>query len=288
MAAAPRGPRGGGAAVRDGVHAGPRRDWTCIRSGGARLNAVRRAGPAGAPNLVLIHSLGTDLRIWDAVADLLAPRAGVLSYDLRGHGLSDADPDARLERHAADALAAMDYLGGGSAVLCGISIGGQVAMAAALAAPERVAGLVVMDSAARIGTPERYAERAARVRAEGIAAIAEAQLERWFAPGSRTAMPDRVALVANMLRRQPVDGYLAGIAALAEADLGETPAGIACPVLCAVGEHDVSTPPEGMERLAALIPGAVLKVIADAGHLPPVEAPEATAAAIGRFLDRLG
>jgi 3-oxoadipate enol-lactonase len=259
---------------------------------GARLHAVLRPGPAGraraTPPVVLIHSLGTDHRIWDAVADHLAARTAVLAYDLRGHGLSDVDPDARLDVHAADALAAIDRLGAPRAVLCGISVGGQIAMAAALAAPGRVAALAVLDSGARIGRPERYRARAERVRAQGLAAIADEQVGRWFSDRSRAAMPDHVALLRNMLLRQPQEGYLAGTATVAEADLGARPAAIGCPTLCLVGAEDVSTPPGDMAELAASIPAAELAVIEGAGHLPPIEAPEATAAALERLLDRAG
>ena len=258
--------------------------WRPVEVEGAVLNLVERPGPPGAPLVLMVHSLGCDHRVWDAVADRLPTR--VASHDIRGHGLSAATPGATIERHARDALALLDALGAERAVLCGLSIGGMIAMQAALAAPGRVAGLVLADTAARIGSPERYEARAARVREGGIATIAEEQVERWFAPGFRDREPARVAALRAMLERQPPEGYLAAVEALASSDLGRRPAAIACPTLCLVGSEDRSTPPEQVAALAELIPGAELAVIEGVGHLPPVEAPEETAAQVGRLLRR--
>lgn len=258
--------------------------WSPRLVDGAALNLVERPGPPGTPLVLMIHSLGCDHRVWDAVAARLPART--VCYDIRGHGLSPVTP-ATLERHAADALALLDALGVDRAVLCGLSIGGQIAMEAALADPHRIAGLVLADTAARIGTPERYEARAARVREGGIAAIADEQIERWFAPGFAEREPGLVAALRTMLERQPVAGYLAAVEVVACADLGRRPAAIACSTLCLVGSEDRSTPPEQVAALAALIPDAELAEIEGAGHLPPVEAPEETAAHIARLLRRL-
>jgi 3-oxoadipate enol-lactonase len=247
---------------------------------GAVLDVVRRRGPDGAPVLVLIHSLGCDKRVWDAVAERLTGAATVIAYDIRGHGLSAVDAEADLDRHAADALSMAD----GPLILCGLSIGGQIAMAAALTAPERVRGLVVMDSAARIGSAERYAERAEAVRHGGVETIADAQIERWFSAGFRIRNPGKVAALRAMLARQPPEGYLAGVRTLARTDLSERIGAIACPVLCLCGSEDASTPPEDMARLAAAIPAAAFHAIDGAGHLPPVEAPDAVADRLRAFL----
>ena len=259
--------------------------WSPREVAGATLNLVERPGPPGAPLVLMIHSLGCDHRVWDAVADRLPAR--VASYDIRGHGLSSATPGATLGRHAADALALIDALGADRAVLCGLSIGGQIALEATLARPDRVAGLVLADTAARIGSPERYGERAARVRRGGIAAIAEEQIERWFAPGFPEREPGLVAVMRAMLERQPPEGYLAAVEVLRDTDLGERPRAVGCPTLCLVGSEDRSTPPAQVAALAALIPGAELAVIEGAGHLPPVEAPGETAAAVARLLRRI-
>jgi 3-oxoadipate enol-lactonase len=259
--------------------------WAPRAVDGAVLNCVERPGPSEAPLVLMIHSLGCDHRVWDMVAARLPNR--VASYDIRGHGLSAATPGATMERHAADALALLDALGADRGVLCGLSIGGLIAMEAALAAPGRVAGLVLADTAARIGSRERYEARAARVRKGGIAAVAEEQVERWFASGFADREPGLVAALHAMLQRQPVEGYLAAVEALACADLELRPAAIACPTLCLVGAEDRSTPPEQVAALAALIPGAEFAVIEGAGHLPPVEAPEETATHILRLLRRL-
>jgi len=261
--------------------------WRPIDVNGTVLDLVVHEGPKGGPLLLLIHSLGCDKRVWDAIVAPLSRRATVAAYDLRGHGLSGITPTATLKDHAEDALAVITKLGAPCAVLAGLSIGGQIAMQVTLTDPRRVAGLVLMDTAARIGSAERYRARAAAVAGGGISAIATQQVERWFPARFREAYPEKVAVMRAMLERQPVNGYLAGVKAVSDADLGAGPSMIDCPTLLLCGSEDISTPPAQMRSLAALIDGAEMAVIDGAGHLPPLEAAGATAAHVLQFLDRV-
>jgi 3-oxoadipate enol-lactonase len=248
-------------------------------------------GPSDAPLLVLVNSLGTDLRVWDALLPRLGGRFRTLRYDKRGHGLTDATPDSyAMAELAADLGRLLDARQAKDVVICGLSIGGMIAQALASARPELVRGLVLMDTAHKIGTREMWNERIEAIRANGIGSIADAILTRWFSPGFHAQRAAELAGWRNMLTRTPVEGYLSCCAAIRDADLTDAARALAVPTLCLVGETDGSTPPALVAELAELVPGAQLVTIAGAGHLPCVEQPEAVADAMQGFFreSRLG
>lgn len=240
-------------------------------------------GPAEGPLVIFANSLGTDLRLWDALLPLLPPHLRLLRHDKRGHGLSDAGEAVTVQDLAGDALALIEAAGGGPAVFVGLSIGGQIGMAAALARPDLVRALVISNSAARLGTAESWQARIDAVRAGGIAAIAPAVMERWFAPAFR-ARPE-LALWRNMLERTPAEGYVAACAALAASDLTGTVGALQLPVLVLAGSEDGASPPDLVRATAGLIPGAEFRCLSGVGHLPCVEDPEAFAALLTPFLE---
>ncbi len=164
----------------------------------------------------------------------------------------------------------------------------MIAQALAAARPDLVRGLVLMDTAHRIGTDAMWNERIAAIRSGGIAGIADAILTRWFSPAFHRDRPAELAGWRNMLTRTPLEGYLACCAAIRDAELSEAARGISVPTLCMVGDQDGSTPPEVVGELARLVPGSRLVTIEGAGHLPCVEQPDATAAAISGFLAETG
>ncbi len=251
----------------------------------ARLNGgVLHWDVAGAGEaVVFVNSLGSELRIWDSVAALLARDCRAIRFDMRGHGLSDlARMPFGIDGHAEDVLALLDHAGVQSCTLVGLSVGGLVAQCVAARRPERVRALVLCATAARIGTPEGWAARIEAVERDGLEAIAEAVLERWFARWFRAQRPEALAGWRNMLVRTPVAGYVATCAAIRDADLAADAAAIRAPCLCVVGDEDGATPPELVRATAALIPGARFEVIDGAGHLPCIDQPERLAALIGR------
>ncbi|HZH50693.1 MAG TPA: 3-oxoadipate enol-lactonase [Microvirga sp.] len=231
-------------------------------------------GRAEGPALVFLNSLGSDLRIWQEVVPALTDRFRVILYDKRGHGLSDTPPAPyTMDDHADDLLALLDGLQVRSAVLIGLSIGGMIAQRIAVRAPERVKALVLCDTAAKIGTPQMWAERIAAVETGGIGSIAERILERWFTPEFRASRIEDYTGWKNMLVRIPAHGYAGTCASIRDADLTMDAGRIHVPTLCVVGDQDGSTPPELVRHTADLIPGARFEIIVNAGHIPCIEQP---------------
>lgn len=245
----------------------------------------RDRGPKDGSVLVLANSLGTDLRMWEAVVDRL-PDLRCIGFDKRGHGLS-AVPTApwTVEDLASDALALMDHLGLGRAVMAGCSIGGMIAMAAGIAAPERFSGLFVSNSAAKVGTAESWAARVAAVRAQGLRGMAEPILERWF--GNTFRRSDTVLPWRRMLELGDVAGYLGTCDALARADLRDEVAGLQLPVLFLAGSEDQSTPVAVVQETAAMIPAARVEVLKGSGHIPAIDNPEQVARLLADFVGGL-
>lgn len=246
---------------------------------------IRDEGPRDGRAVVFANSLGTDLRVWDALLPHLAPGLRIIRFDKRGHGLSDASPAPyAMADLVGDAAAILDCLGVRGATFVGLSIGGMIGQALAAARPDLVRALVLMDTAAKIGTPEMWRTRIAAVLAEGIAALADPILERWFAPDYHRTRTAELALWRNMLCRTPAQGYAGCCAAIAGADLTDATRALRLPALVMAGDCDGSTPPDLVRATADLL-GAPFHLIEGAAHIPCVERPEPVAALINDFLE---
>lgn len=242
-----------------------------IRGGGINIDL---RGPEGAPAVVFLNSLGTDLRVWDAVVALMPPTLRLVRMDKRGHGLSSLAPPARtIDALAADAAAVMDALEVRSALIVGLSIGGLIAQCLAATRPDLARALLLLDTAHRIGSAETWEARIAAVRAGGTEAIADDVMARWFSDAFRSGHADVVAAWRTLLARMPAEGYAMACEALRDADLSALSPGLSLPVRFAVGSADLATPPDLVREAARLVPGARFAVIEGAGHLPPLETP---------------
>lgn len=256
--------------------------------GGVVLHAERWGSP-GSPTIVFANSLGTDARIWREVLRRVPDRYGSVVYDKRGHGLSDSPAGpSTVADHARDLLGLVDAFGITRFAIVGLSIGGMIAQVVAAGHPERVAALVLCDTAAKIGDVETWDARIAAVCADGLESIATAVLARWFTPAYRDAEPAAMRGWRHMLTRQPAQGYAATCAAIRDADLRALAATIRVPTLCIAGDQDLSTPPDLVRGTADLIPGACFEIVANAGHIPCIEQPQALAALIARHLFEAG
>lgn len=245
----------------------------------------REEGDPGSPAVVFSNSLGTDLRAWDPLLPELEGRFRLIRYDKRGHGLSDGNGSPYSIALLADDLAALlDQLRVDHAIVVGLSIGGMIAQQLAAARPDLVRALILMDTAHRIGPPAMWQTRIDAVESGGIASIADAVLERWFAPTFRRDRPAELAGWRNMLTRTPKDGYLGCCAAIRDADLTASTRALQIPTLCLAGEEDGATPPALVRELAGLIAGCGFATVPDAGHLPCIEQPAFVGAAIRDFI----
>jgi 3-oxoadipate enol-lactonase/4-carboxymuconolactone decarboxylase len=247
---------------------------------------VRIDGDAGRPPLVLLHSLGTCLEVWDAQAEALAREFRVIRPDLRGHGLTGLGAgDAGIEDMARDVLGVLDALGVDQAHLGGLSIGGLVAQALALAAPARVLSLMLCDTAMVFPPAQMWRDRAALARAQGLDVLEDGVLARWVTPAGMDTAAARG--LRAMLRRTPAEGYAAAADALGDCDLSERIAALAMPTLIIVGDQDQATPVAAAQAMQAAIAGSELVVLAGAAHIPTVECPAAVTAAMQGFLRRV-
>jgi 3-oxoadipate enol-lactonase len=258
----------------------------------ARINGTllhfRLAGPEGAPALVFVNSLGTDARIWDSVIETLSVQYRCLSYDKRGHGLSDAPAgDYALEDHLDDLTGLLDEAGISSAVIVGVSVGGLIAQGLALRAPERVAGLVLCCTAPRMGDAAMWTARIEVARTKGLLPLADPVMERWFSPDFRTQRAVELSGWRNLFLRTDPQGYANTCATLRGTDLTASIAGINAPALVVAGDADLAAPVE-LVRNCLAIPGARLNVLPGVGHIPSIEQPAALAGLIQDFLKEVG
>lgn len=259
----------------------------------ARINGVllhyRLAGPEGAPVVVLANSLGTDARIWDGVISRLSETYRIVSYDKRGHGLSDIPTgDYTLDDHLDDLFGLVDHLGIGRFALGGVSIGGLITQGAALRAPERLTALVICNSAAKSGDHAFWTARMNAVLENGVASIADGIMERWFSPQFRAERTEELAGWRNMFLRCDARGYAATCATLRDADLRDRISAITLPTLLVAGEKDLAMPAAQVEATAAAIPGARFEIFPGVGHIPSIEAPEKLASLMLEFLKEAG
>lgn len=241
---------------------------------GTRIT-YRLDGPADGPVLLFINSLGTDLGMWNPQVEALGSRVRMVRYDSRGHGLSDAPPGPyTVERLALDALMLLDALDIERANLCGLSLGGLVALWLAIHKPARVGRTVFANTAARIGSDETWRSRIQAVQSGGMAAIRDAVLARFLSADFREQHPDVTESVGRMLLATPPEGYVGCCAALRDADLRNLVSTVDAPSLVIGGELDEATPPAQAEDLHAGIVPSQLMVIPRVAHLSNLEAPE--------------
>ena len=247
-----------------------------------RLNYQEQGNPAGSA-VVFAHALGTDLGLWDKVLPLLPQSLRMICLDMRGHGRSDTPPPPyAMGALIRDAERMMDHLGVKDAVFVGLSIGGMIGQGLAVKRLDLIRALVLSNTATKIGTAEIWAARIEEVRAGGMEAIADSAMARWFSPAFR-AGPAFDAQRARFVAQRP-EGWAGCAAAIAGTDFYNTTATLTLPTLCIAGSADASTPPDLVKETADLIKGSRFVLIRGAGHMPPIDRPDAFAAALDGFL----
>lgn len=249
--------------------------------------AVEEAGH-GVP-LLLLHGFPLSSQMWASVLPALAEAVRVVAVDLRGFGDSEAPPDGyTMDSLAADALGVADALGLTRFAVAGHSMGGYVALRMAARSPERLVGLMLVDSRAEADDEagrRRREEAIARILGGGRVEFLDDFIPNLVAPATRQRAPRLLEELRAMAERVP-DRVLAGCLAGMRDRSDSRPLLTALPVplLVMVGEEDTITPPASAQAMVSAAPRATLACIAGAGHSPPVERPVAAAEAMLAFV----
>ena len=239
---------------------------------------VTEQGSGGVP-LILLHGVGSDRSVWQPQLDHFGAARRTLAFDYPGYGDSDLVEDATREDFAAAVLAAMDALDVQQAHVCGLSLGGVVALAMHAAAPHRCESLILADSFAVHPDGQAIHDRSLAASSElGMRGLAEARVDALV--GAAASAEVRGEVVETMSRIKP-SAYALGVRAVWLADQRERAMAVRCPTLILCGSEDRITPPALSDELKDLIPHAALVEIASAGHLANLEQP----AIFNRVLD---
>ena len=242
------------------------------------------------PTVVLSHALGLDLDMWDELAARLAPSYTVLRYDHRGHGESARPPGPySTDDLVDDAARLIREWGRGPVAFVGLSMGGMVGQGLAVRHPELLRGVVLANTVARYPEAARptWAARIAAVEQGGMAAVADAVVERYLHADFRAAHPDVAAALREKLLRDDPAAYVACCHAVAGVDWLDRLDKVRTPTLVIAGARDAGATPEMARAIAERIPGAELRVFADASHLSVVEVGDEFHAAVSSFLASL-
>jgi 3-oxoadipate enol-lactonase len=239
---------------------------------GTKIN-YRFDGPEKGPVIMLSNSLASDLGMWNSQISAFV-KAGyrVLRYDSRGHGRSDVPQGPyTIEALTADALALLDGLELEKVHFCGLSMGGMVGQMLGSEHGDRLISLSLCSTAAYMPPKQLWNERIEAVRKEGMAAVADATIDRWFTKAGKEGRHHEVEDVRRMVLTMPVEGYCGCCAAIRDMDQRESIKTIALPTLVVSGEHDPATTVADAELIHARIRASILKVVPQAAHFVNVE-----------------
>ncbi len=246
---------------------------------GARL-AYRFDGPAQAPVVLLSHSLLAAMAMW---APQMAALSGyrVLRMDTRGHGQSEATPGPyTLAMLADDVVGLLDALALPKVHFVGLSLGGMIGQVLGARHGDRLLSLALCDTASDMPMRGAWDERIATARRDGVAALAEPTLQRWFTPALHARDPQAVQAVREMIVGTPLDGYVGCASAVRDLDQTGLLRDIRVPTAVIVGEHDPSCTVAQSQVLHEHIAGSTLHVLPDSAHLSNIEQPDAFNAAL--------
>jgi 3-oxoadipate enol-lactonase len=238
--------------------------------------------------IVFLHGFPHRRTMWASQIGALAEQARCITMDLQGFGESAPGDSVSMDTYADDVIALLDERKVDRAVICGLSMGGYVALALWRRHPERVRGLVLMDTKAGADTPEAAEKRRgmiAQARERGSAAVADAMITGMVGKSTRAKCPEVVDAVHRMLESAPVPGIIGALEAMINRpDSTPTLATIDVPTLIIVGAEDTLTPPKEAEAMHEAIAGSRLEVIAGAGHVANLERPAAVNHVLSEFL----
>jgi 3-oxoadipate enol-lactonase len=257
-----------------------------IQANGIQIN-YELSGRENAPVVMLSHSLACSLAMWDPQMEALRAGYRVLRYDTRGHGGSEAPAGAyTLEQLGADALGLMDALDIDKVHWVGLSLGGMIGQCLALNHAGRLHSVTLCDTMAALpeGAPAIWGPRIETARSQGMTALAEPTLQRWFTPPYLEKNPPQVERIRELIVSTPVDGFTGCCEAILGLNYLNRLSAVGVPALIIVGKDDFGTPVAASEAMQAQIPGSQLVVLDDAAHLSNIEQAEAFDKALLPFL----
>ncbi len=223
--------------------------------------------------LVLVHGLGGSTNTWYPQAQILKRDLRIVAYDLPGSGRTPVRADVTIESLVDDLHAVVEQAGGTARVhLAGHSLGTIICQHYAARYKDRVASLALVGAFPEPPEPARKAlrDRAAKVRAEGMAAIADAIVTAGTSDDTKANNPVAASFVRESIMAQPAEGYARAceaLAALKRADLS----GLRCPTLLLTGDQDRTAPPDTGTALAGTVQGAEFRVLEGCGHWATIE-----------------
>lgn len=261
-----------------------------VKVNGTILRA-RVEGKPGAPWVALIHSLGTNLDLWDAQAAALGGEYRVLRYDMRGHGKSETPPGPyTMDGLVDDLLGLLRHYGIKRAHVVGISLGALTALQVAIRKAPEIASIAICDS--RADRPPEFTkainDRNLLIREKGMTAIDAASAERWLTPAAIAGKPAIVRKVRDMVLAASVEGFVGCTEAIKGSTLTENIDKIRLPALFVAADQDLGLPIEVIRGMQMKVPGSGFAVIPAASHLSNLEQPEVFNAIILQFLKRVG
>ncbi len=245
---------------------------------------IEVSGTPGKPVLMFSNSLSSNLTMWDPQAAALAKKFHIVRYDSRGHGQSVvSEGPYSIAQLGRDALAIMDHLKLDKVHWCGLSKGGMVGMWLLANAPHRLNKVVLANTAPRMPPPDLWNGRIRNVRANGMAAIVDVTIDRWFTKKFQAADPATVQRVRDMILTTPPKGNIGCASAIRDMDQRDAIRGAKNKVLIIAGKHDPSTTVERAREIKASLKGAKL-VKLDAAHISNLEQPKQFTKAVAEFL----
>lgn len=243
----------------------------------------RIVGPTRAPVVIMCNSLGSSSAIWDSQVEFLSQKMRVVTLEQRGHGGTQppcAGPYTIADL-GSEVLSVINAVGEERVSICGLSLGGMVAMWIAANHPQRVSSLVLACTSAYFPNGDSWLDRAEIVRSEGTLSLLEVLLGRWFTPGFLVGHPEIRDLASQMLGSVDDEGYAGCCEAIGEMDQRASLSQITARTLVIAGEFDPVTPPRMAMDLKEAISGAAMVVIRNAAHLANLEQPELFNSALG-------
>lgn len=233
-------------------------------------------GPNGAPVIILIHGFPFNKSMWNDQMEMLTENFRVIAYDVRGFGNSEAGTsDFTVDLFVSDLLGLMDVLKIEKAMLCGLSMGGYIALNAIENYPKRFSALILCDTNCVADTPEAVEKRMVtieKIDKYGVEPFANESIKNLFAPISFVTNQEKIAVVKEMIMKATVPSLSATLLALTlRKETCSKLAEIKVPVLILVGEDDKITPPVAARQMHKNIKGSILNVIENAGHLSNIE-----------------